>query len=1108
MSDILVTNMPAGYEDYEGLYVYLGINEFGDHQWHHSTLWFARIGGGEYGGVLAHPQPHEFAFYTSTPLPFPFPQEGEWTGWTDESGGPGPTVTFTTGVLPDEGYYSGDAGVSGGGLRVGLGDGKGNVFASVPVELWDGASLVATVLTAEDGVATFQFLAAWRDEECTDPITYTVKPQAIGAAAGYGFVPAQVEVTPGLPPYVTSVLIQMAPGTWPTYPSPLRSFYEIARYAGTVKEYPKWKVEGAEEWNGWEWIDGTGTYTQNADGDWWYYRPGPLDAPMRLEFTSPSLNGIRLFIVGPDPTHMAALPVPLYLTARYSAETTFTVELYTMGRASAGTATFLPGSLTQVAAELLIGYLAIPSPKSVSGAVTQGGAGVAGIYVGLYQSGQLLEAAATDENGDYAFSAVAPGNYRLQLATTGYTTSPAYRDITVGASNLTGQNFAITAAPVTLAISGKVSETGSPLAGVTVNLTGAFPRSMVTEEDGLFAFTGLSAGDAYQVVPSKSGYTFSPPSRAYTPLNVSQTDQDFAATAVASTYRIRGTVGYGDGGLSGVVVTAIKGATVLTATTISGGSFAIAGAEPGVWTVVCSKAGYTFAPESLTPEVVDQDVTGQDFTASLATAPTVVITAPTHLSTVGGQVEITWTADPNVKCEVFIDGALQHTDTSNDSPYSWTWDTVGWANGTHVIRVVATDGSAQEGEDSVTVVLSQTLARAGRVLFTKQMPTVGLGEWRLNSTVRGKYGIIVPPRTEVPADPSHTYNVTLGYHVPGTSTTFADYQVVPRWRRFAFLPEAASFRVAMLATPAVTWGHWENTNYTEAAQIVPLATGGFCVLARTEPALLRGPGLSLWETLPLTTVRNAAAIPGKVLVAGDDVILAKDTDTDELSLLVNPPGIVTLDAVCSSGSTVYFAATEAAHYSVYAFSWDRTVKVGVLPAPAEYMLTYGGLLLVGCTDGQIYGRTTGGFSTLFDTGEDKIARLFWDGQVTWVGTGTGGNLYTSSPAWGLENTFASPTTVSALAYYNNYLWAAGNGYSLWRLGQTWAEWANGETEDDPLYGVTAIHDAYSDGQSLYLAAEHEDGARIYQLQIAPAGAFQCGPLPPDFAVKVVQCAYS
>lgn len=100
------------------------------------------------------------------------------------------------------------------------------------------------------------------------------------------------------------------------------------------------------------------------------------------------------------------------------------------------------------------------------------------------------------------------------------------------------------------------------------------------------------------------------------------------------------------------------------------------------------------------------------------TGPTVAIGVPAANATVKGGVSITATAeDPSgvAKVEFKIDNGQSVVDTS--LPYSYTWNTIGAANGTHTITVTAYDtlGNQTQATRTVTVANTTTTRLAGDI---------------------------------------------------------------------------------------------------------------------------------------------------------------------------------------------------------------------------------------------------------------------------------------------------------------------------------------------------------------------------------------------------------
>ncbi|HEV7472436.1 MAG TPA: choice-of-anchor D domain-containing protein [Pyrinomonadaceae bacterium] len=74
---------------------------------------------------------------------------------------------------------------------------------------------------------------------------------------------------------------------------------------------------------------------------------------------------------------------------------------------------------------------------------------------------------------------------------------------------------------------------GSPLAGVTVGLSGATSRTTITNRSGSYRFDGLGTGNFYTVTPELVNYHFSPANRSFSLVGI-KTDAAFTADADAT----------------------------------------------------------------------------------------------------------------------------------------------------------------------------------------------------------------------------------------------------------------------------------------------------------------------------------------------------------------------------------------------------------------------------------------------------------------------------------------------------------------------------------------------------------------------------------------------
>lgn len=154
---------------------------------------------------------------------------------------------------------------------------------------------------------------------------------------------------------------------------------------------------------------------------------------------------------------------------------------------------------------------------SLSGTITLGGVGEAGVSVGL--GGDSVSSTVTDNQGNYSFEGLVNGNYTVTPSKAGLNFGPPTQNTTIAGANRTGVNFTATASQTTFVVSGRVADAGSAgIPGVTMTLTGL--PAVQTDAAGNFTINGVANG-SYTLVPSKTDYTFNPVNR---PVNISGLD--------------------------------------------------------------------------------------------------------------------------------------------------------------------------------------------------------------------------------------------------------------------------------------------------------------------------------------------------------------------------------------------------------------------------------------------------------------------------------------------------------------------------------------------------------------------------------------------------------
>ena len=118
------------------------------------------------------------------------------------------------------------------------------------------------------------------------------------------------------------------------------------------------------------------------------------------------------------------------------------------------------------------------------------------------------------------------------------------------------------------------------------------------------------------------------------------------------------------------------------------------------------------------------------------TAPTVAITSPANNSTVSGAVSITATASDNVgvaSVQFKIDGSNLGS-ALTVSPYTASWSTSSYSNGSHTISAVASDAAGNSKTATATVTVSNAVKDT-------TAPTVAITSPANNSTVSGAVSI-------------------------------------------------------------------------------------------------------------------------------------------------------------------------------------------------------------------------------------------------------------------------------------------------------------------------------------------------------------------------------
>ncbi len=242
---------------------------------------------------------------------------------------------------------------------------------------------------------------------------------------------------------------------------------------------------------------------------------------------------------------------------------------------------------------------------TVSGDIAQG--------VTISVSGAVNATVTTDGSGNYSVSGLRNGSYTVTPSRAGYTFSQASTNVVISGADSTGNDFASTA--VFYAVTGSV--TGAAGTGVTITVSGTTEggspfSTFVSTSSGSYSVPNVPNG-SYTVTPTKTGYTFSPVSRAVAVSAANAAVAVFDSTINAAvTFNLTGTV---TGAVKAGVTITVTGSASGSATTAADGTYTVPNLPNGSYTVSAAKPGYTFSSD-VAATISGADSGGNDFTAT------------------------------------------------------------------------------------------------------------------------------------------------------------------------------------------------------------------------------------------------------------------------------------------------------------------------------------------------------------------------------------------------------------------------------------------------------------------------------------------------------------
>ena len=159
----------------------------------------------------------------------------------------------------------------------------------------------------------------------------------------------------------------------------------------------------------------------------------------------------------------------------------------------------------------------------VSGTVTFGGSPLAGVALAA-TNGNGVTCTNSNASGQYSCTVPQGWSGSVTPSFSGHSFTPASRNYNNVTAHQTAQDYAA----VVFQVSGTVTASGSPLAGVAFAATNGVTCTN-SNASGQYSCTVMT-GWSGSVTPALTGYTFAPPARSYSNVTANQTAQDYTAT--------------------------------------------------------------------------------------------------------------------------------------------------------------------------------------------------------------------------------------------------------------------------------------------------------------------------------------------------------------------------------------------------------------------------------------------------------------------------------------------------------------------------------------------------------------------------------------------------
>lgn len=384
-------------------------------------------------------------------------------------------------------------------------------------------------------------------------------------------------------------------------------------------------------------------------------------------------------------------------------------------------------------------------------------------------AGDVQATTRTDASGAFAIEGLASGRtytLRTDFFREGYSNATATLAVPAGAT---------TAGPVTLVVEAATSiltgNVGTGLATIQVAdpADGRIVRVVEARADGGYTVDLLAAG-TYTLTPTKSGFTFSPPTASVTLGNADTQTRDFTATANVGIITVTA-VAEGSG-LSGVTVSLISddNAVVRSKNSDQGGLALFRDLPAGkTYIAQASRTGFSANPATRSTALNAGDSLNLAFTLTRATATAQGAVRSTEGSALAGATVTARRASTGSVFRATTASNGQYTLASlPGDTYTLTASLAGFLEATRTVTLA--DGASQTGLDLDLTPINVHLS--GQVLFggsgVAGVTVTAIGPSRFTTTTdgNGQFAFAAVPVSEV-ADDTTTYEVRIsGNEIP------------------------------------------------------------------------------------------------------------------------------------------------------------------------------------------------------------------------------------------------------------------------------------------------------------------------------------------------------